>query len=460
MKNRKSTAIKMLLQSNTRSQNIKLFEQEIAKCPMSQNGCQAVIIGNQALLQHLETECNYFMSKASENIKQKLEIERDSFLKENNLIRLLINKVKSTPTLETIDRTFVPLKMQTQYCVQTKKPDRFPKLTVFKRIDLVREIEDSESMELGSVPMKSNIVCSYSIYKNKNTKIFFAYRSSNFSILIRDFNGLVIKRLEGHSDHITEIKYFKNEKDENLLYSSSFDSNLIIWNLDTFLKQTIINFDSWILSSSMMLLKKQNTSLIAVAGGYYKNHPIKFYNIFDGNFEFEISIADNVSIEIVQTLVDEDQGKYYLFAGTDTEKPMVIWYDFRLKNKINTFQAYSSITSITIDHSNKGSCMIFTDSSGGLKQVDLITGKLVTDFKLNCPILDLTIWDSDYFIVSGGHKDNSIKVLTRAKTRLLKSFDNLHSKVILNISKVFNVQNGVCLVTVGGDKKIKLQKLF
>ncbi len=459
MKNRKSTNRKLQNNSSRSSHgNSKLFDQEISKCPMVIQGCQSVIIGNNALLVHLETECNYFISNASEKVQKKIE-EKVVGYTANNLIKLLLNQVKSTPMIETIDRTFIPSKMSTQYDVTTKKPDRFPKMTIFKKIELIKEFEDTETIELGNVPMKSNLTCAFTINKNKTSKLLVAYRSHKFSIVIKDMYGNTIKRLEGHTDHITEIKYFRNEKEESFLYSSSFDNKLIVWSLDTYEAKYIIDYKSWILSSSLVLLRKQNCSLAIISGGYYKKHPIGVYNLKDGSLEFEIPIELNVSIEIIQTLADEDQGKYYLFLGTDNEKPMILWYDFRLKNLIMSFQTNSKVTSITIEHSNKYSVMIFTDLSGGLKQVDLIQGKIIADFKQNAPILDLIIWDNDYFIICGSHKDNSIKILTRQKTRLVKSFDNLHSKVIVNLSKYYHYQNGLCLVTIGGDKRIKLMKL-
>lgn len=468
MKSRKSTVKKMMLQSNSSSSS-RAFSQEIFKCPMSMQGCSAVFIGGSALLHHLECECSYFISKASDQIKhnqenkqipQKGSSPQKQPKEKVNLTRLLINKVKGTPSLESIDQKFTPCKFAQNYSIQTKKPDRMPKMAIFKRIDLIKEIDDTESLELGSVPMKSNLVCIFNISKNKSVKTFVAFRSSNFTIILKEINGLITKRLEGHQDHITEIKYFKNERDENLLYSSSFDNTLIVWNLETYQKYLSIDFDTWVLSSSLVLLKKQNSSLAIVAGGYYKKYPIKVYNLADGLNEFDIPVTENISIEIIETYVDEESGKYYLFVGSDIDKPKVLWFDFRLKTLLGAFPATANVTCLAPDFTNKASLLIYSDSNGVLKQVDLSTLKITLDFKCNSPILDCIIWDPDYFIVSGSPKDNSIKILTRYKTRVLKTFENLHNKVIVNISKIFQVHNGVCIMTVGGDRKIRISKMM
>lgn len=402
-------------------------------------------IGNTNLIGHLETECNYFISKASilnkekyekireisnENYKNNKTAQNPEDFRTNNLTVLIINKLKSTPLTESYDRSFVVQKMETNYSLQTKKPDRFPKITTFKTISTLKENEEP-SMELGSVPMKSNLTCMFSYATNKNQppKTFIAYRmNTGFSIMVKEISNLIIKKLEGHKDHISEIKFFRTEKDEGLLYSSSFDNSLIIWSMDTFTRLSKIDFESWVMSASIVYLKKVNLTFVFVCGGYYKKYPVKVYNLANYALEYELKITENVSCEIIETFVDEEAGKYYLFIGCDNEKPKLLWYDFKSKALLGTFPATANVTSINIDYGNKALYLIYTDSNGVLKQIDLNNGKISIDFKVGSPVLDCIIWDCDYLICTGNPKDNSIKLLTRCKTKISRSLKKITGK--------------------------------
>lgn len=458
MKKRKST-VKQMMIKNSSSLDKKLFHQEILKCPLSHLGCASVFIGGTPLIQHLETDCNFFVSKASQNFRD--EFEESSLKEKEKLTALIINKVKGTPIMESYDKKFSPCKMQTNYSVQTKKPDRFMKTTVFKKLECLKELDETENIELGSVPMKSNLACVFTSNKYKN-KTFIAFRlNSGFAIMVKEVNALFSKKLEGHKDHISEIKYFRNEKDDGLLYSSSFDSNVIVWSADNFNALFKLDYGSWVLSSTVIYLRKQYCPLAFLCGGYFKKYPIKVYNLVNGALEFEIPITENISSEIIESYIEEEGGKYFLFVGSDNcDKPRVVWYDFKTKAQLGTFPATANVTSLNVEFCNKSLSIFYTDSAGVIRQGDLQTCKLVLDFRTNFPILDLLIWDAEYFLVCGSPRDNSVKIYTRAKTRLVKTFENNHSRVICNMFKCYQPHNGACLFTVGGDRKIKLQKLF
>jgi len=445
---------------NSSSTEKRLFHQEILKCPLSHYGCQSVFIGCVPLIAHLEEECNYFTSKVSRIFREEL-MDSPPDVKEN-LTTLIFNKVKGTPIMETSDTSFAPCKMQANYSLQTKKPDRFPRISVFKKLESLREFDESDNIELGSVPMKSNLACVFSTSKYKVQKTFIAFRLNvGFALYIREIQGSITKKLEGHKDHITEIKYFKNEREEGMLCSSSYDSSVIIWGVDGFSAIMRLEFGSWVISSAMALLRKQQSSMIFLVGGYYKKHPIKAYNLNTACQEFDLKVTENMSSEICETYVDEDNGKYYLFVGSDNnDKPKVVWYDFKNKTQLGVFPATANVTSIVVDFFNKSLSVLYSDSAGVIRQGDLYNGKIVTDFKSGCPVLDLLLWDNEYFIACGNPKDNSVKVYTRSKTRLVKSFDNNHNRVVVNVFKNFQAHNGTCLYTVGGDRKVKVQKLF
>ena len=513
MKTRKSTLKKIMLQQKT-TNDIKI-EQEIIKCPLYIKGCESVLVGRNCLFEHLENECDYFVNyaflkykqdqianlnnkkktnrslsnntitksvKDNSNLFNEKHLNNSILTKSNktsskknkhltimddkqescfeNITKLIINKMHSTPEIDTIDKSFVPCEMKTNYHVSTKKQERFPKLTVYKRIDLLKEIEDSDSLDIGSIPIKSNHFAICNIQKNKSIRTFVAFRSNNYSIIIKEINGLIVKRLEGHKDLISEIKFYKGDKDEHYLYSSSFDCNVIVWNLDTFTKLYSFDYGSWVISSSIVNIKKNKACYVFMTGGYFKKYPIKVYNLHKGIEEFSISVQENISIEICYTHVNEEYNRYYLFVGSDADKPKVIWYDFINKSSLGVFNATSNITCIATDFNNKASNLIYSDSNGHIKQVDLSTNKITIDFKPNFPVLDFILWDTDYIVVCGNTKSKGIALISRNKPRVVKTFDKLHSKVIVNVLKCFQPSNGNCLVTLSADKKIKMHKML
>ena len=211
MKTRKSTIKKMQIEKST-SEGKKAFTQEILKCACSNKGCQAIFIESSALLNHLEYECPYFESNASLKYKKTVN---ESEIGRSNLARLLINLAPSTPGLESWDKSFNPEKIMTNYSVQTKKPDRFPRATVFKKIDPIRELDEPE-IELGQVPMKSYLCCCFTSTKSKIAKTFIAYRMSSwFNIYIKEIYGYINKKIEGHKDKTISLKLNSLKMKEN-----------------------------------------------------------------------------------------------------------------------------------------------------------------------------------------------------------------------------------------------------
>lgn len=461
MKSRKSVVKKLFNEQNSTNSERYNLSSQIIKCPCTSLGCNYVSIGTRSIISHIENECIYFISKASRNFKEKIDKICTNKDRET-LSRLFINKVKSTPEIESYDRSFKPEVMEKNYSLTTKKADRFKKATVFKKLDLIRELDEGDEIDLSNVPMKSHLVCVFFTIKFKIARTFICYRSvKNFDIIVKEINGSVTKKLEGHKDHISEIRSFKNDKEETFIYSSSLDNFCILWHGDNLTMLYKFDFGTWIFSSSISIMKKLNCTWLFCAGGYYKKYPIKIFSVNTGKFEYQINITENMSSEILESYVDEESGKYYCFVGSDNcDKPKVLWLDFKNNVTLGSFPALSNVTSLIVEYFNKSLCILYSDSSGVIRQADLTSSKLIMDFKSNSTIIDLCVWDAEYLIACGNPKDNSIKIYTKTKTRLVKSFENSHSKVVCNISKTFNHNNGFVLVSVGGDRKFKMLKLI
>ena len=175
--------------------------------------------------------------------------------------------------------------------------------------------------------------------------------------------------------------------------------------------------------------------------------------------DFEIEIKEDCSPVIIEALVDENIGRHYVFIGTDQENPKVIWYDFKKKEQIKSYKAKGTITNIMLD-SPKFMTLTFTDFYGSLKQVDLHSGLIIADISANSIILDAISWDNECFLVCGdlNPRESSVKVVTRNKSRIIKNFESLHDKPVVNMFKSYVPNVGTCLYTCGADLKVKVWK--
>lgn len=490
MKDRKSTLKKLKIQEKSSSkssliQNLKPFEQEIFKCPMSSQGCDSVFLGNYILLlNHLENECLYFISKCSKDLLSILQptsyqsyqsyqssTRRNSYtLTRQDLGNLLINKVNPTPTTESIQNEafFLNHKPKTQNNLVLVKQDNKKRLNnligvSFKAIEEVKSY-DQLDFQLGGVPFKSNMTCFYSLIKNKTIKNYVAYKSELNSITIKEvFTNTFLSKLEGHEDLITEIKFisYSNTKQAsfNYLYSASLDKRLIIWDVDSLSIFKSLTYDSWILSSTISYSPSFDSLYVIIIGGYYKNEPIKVYTLKENQVnDYVINVKfDSIPEICCSSLSDKDENeRKFLFIGTDSSKPMLVWMDFIKKEVISTYHLTSNASSISVDLVN----IIVSDSSGCLKVIDIITRKILYEIKVNFPILDMEIWDNDHILLCGNTNKNSIHVLSRAKLKQVRVFENVHEKVVVNMKKMNVSTVGCCLLSIGGDKKVKISKII
>lgn len=393
---------------------------------------------------HLEYSCN--------NFKTFPIISNYSIKEKQQFSKININS-KTTPFTESMDPEYQAREMQEhKNCfVASNTKEHRPN----KKLVLIKEIE-LPNLAIGQIHLKSYQFCVFGLcVKNRYIKYYIAYRGDSNGVEVIDLlDNSLCASLRGHLDLVTEIKYFKTKKEYNLLLTSSYDSNLLIWEISTFKMVKKINNNSWVLSS--IILNYNDQELVFIAGGYSKNTPIKCYELESGDKQYEINLNDDVIPIIIEKYTNN---KYtYLFVGTDAENPKFYIIDYSTKMVYKSFNLKNTISAICLFSTNTSQLFAYTsDYLGLVSEFDVNKGKLNTEFSVGTNTLDLITYD-DYYLMSCGDRNNSIKSVIRHKHRVGKAFIDIHSKVILNIQKFLVTGYGNCLFTLSADKKIKMFK--
>lgn len=405
--------------------------------------CSSKICYND-FFKHLEISCEGFKTYSMKEYPSKQ-------LKQQ-LCKMNIN-AKSTPLTEQPDPDYQARVVQDHkslsLAIHTKEHRPQKKFTLVKEIEV-------PSLAIGQIHLKSFQFCVFGLFfKGRYIKYHIAYRAENNNVEVIDLlENQICATLKGHTDLVTEIKYIKTRKEYNLLLTSSYDGNLLIWEISTFKMVKKIESKSWVLSSTIATHNDQD--LIFVAGGYSKNSPIKTFELESGELQYEINLKEDVIPIILEKYQLNKMS--YLFVGTDSENPKFYIIDYGIKQIIKSFSMKNSISAICVYSTTNSQLFAYTsDYLGTITEFDVSKAKLNTEFSVGTNTLDLITYD-DYYLMCCGDRNNSVKSIIRHKHRVGKVFGDVHSKVILNVQK-FNVQGfGSCLFTLSADKKIKMFK--
>lgn len=479
--------------------------------------CDIQNLSYKEYFKHLEYNCDEF-SIAAENIAERFYQTKLNLTNKEifNLSRVNIIS-KSTPITETPDPIYNAgiIQDSIDICLTNAHKDYKP----VKKLNFVKDI-DASDLSIGQIHLKSNQFCVFGLFvKNRYIKYHLAYRindnnikvielleknnctlgenvniinknnNSNYNknllsnnstmsfnksksinkfsksssnTLINQINNEKIDNhnitiLVGHKDLVTEIRYFKTKKEYNLLLSCSYDCTLIIWEVSSFNKVKVIDFNTWAISALIAPLK--NEEFVFIAGGYSKNSPIKVYELESGEFKFQLTYSKDIQgIPIIIQKYSQNKSNY-IFAGTDNENPCFLIFDYLRQTLLKWFQLKNAITSIVQFIATNNNVYVYTSEyTGIIKEYDLLKLKVTTEFSGGHNVLDLLMWD-DYYIFAVGEKTGNIKSIIRHKHRVCKTYTDIHSKVVINIQKFYINGYGNCLFTLSADKKIKIFKM-
>lgn len=398
------------------------------------------------LFKHLEIDCENF--EKGKQLYKNIDSKKKVFISKLNFNAIF------TPVTETPDPKFESLEFQEHPNLNLVTSSKNKGET--KKIQFIKEIQIPD-LALGQIHLKSNQFCVFGLnIKNRYVRQFAAYRVDDYNVQIIDIaTNQDCALLKGHTDLVTEIRYFKSRKDYNLLFTCSYDGNVFIWDINTFTRLKSINFKTWTLS--VVIAPHFDNELVFVCGGYSKASPIKAYDLESGDFRFELSLQG----EAIPVILEKyQQGRnHLLFCGTDSENPGIFIFDYDGKQLIKSFSIKSVVTAFTLYSSTSSNLMLYSsDYYGTIREIDLYKMKLNTEFSVGQNLLDLLMWD-DYFMICCGEKTNSLKFLVRHKHKISKAYPNLHDKVVLNLQKMYFMGVGNCFFTLSADKTIKIFKI-
>ena len=468
------------------------------KCKLSQN--------INEIYKHLEFNCEYFVKPYKNKIEDKDKIQE--------YFKLVYNSI-STPDTEPIcnKSEYLPGVIKAQEDLKLSSHDKQTKFGN-KNLKLIKELE-VENMEVGQIPLKSHQFEIFGLFiRGRYIKHYIAWRSKDNIIEVQDLTDIIIPKmnhsnnnnynnhinnlsssrreskfnnintlqhnssnsifnftttnnltytlndtlyLEGHEDLITEIRYFKTKKELNILMSCSYDCTAILWDIQQQFKlNCIIEYNTWVLTGVITtLLNLDSADIVILSGGFIKSNPISVFSLETQEELFSLKLKEEVIPHIIEVFPDAN----LLVVATDIECPRLLLYDYLNKTHLKTFQYKAAISSMSLYHaSSKQVVLITSDYNGNIRQFDIMSMSCLGEFNTQGPIMDFCIWDDFYLMSCGDNKQNSLKTLMRSKMRVGKVFDNIHERVVLNIKKYYLPNLGMCMVSMGADKRIKIHK--
>lgn len=466
----------------------------IKECPV----CN-IDISVDDLFNHLETECLKFKCKA-----QQQEISKYN---QQQLSKVILNS-KQTPFTERPDNGFIAKEIQKSQNIELSHNAKEYRLN--SKFKVLHQIE-VPYISMGKVPIKSNLFCVFGLYyKDRYIKYHIAYRAfinKEHTIEIIDLSdNTVCSSLKGHTDHITEIKYYYTKSGCNYLISCSYDGLVNLWDVSNFKLVRKINFGCWAFSSAYTgnvinsysskvlpivttdnkdvitnnnngnkysLINTNSTAsitissnnfsndLLFVAGRFFKHSSVKAYDIESSEFIFEITFEEENITPILLEIYNKkhkSRSMNLLVVGTDKENPQVIVIDYLERKIIYTLKMKSAVSSITFFYNNIKLFIYITDISGNVVELDGIKFNNSLNFSSSNKIFDLLNYDN-FHLFGVGDKNGNIVAFLRHKHSVAKTFKNVHDKAILNIQKFSIKGYGNCIFTLGTDKIIKISKL-
>lgn len=445
--------------SSTKLNNLNSITSNIPQNPKTPKSdkylcsfCKQDIIKSEHIYNHLESNCNSF--KTQKKFKPNYP---------KTITSILINSISLISKKESISNSFDCQQMSEDHPAK-QIGQLSQKKESSKKLEYVKEIA-TEDLEIGLTPLKTNIFCVFSILivdKLNVQRFYLAYRIKGNRINVIDLEKNSNSHiLDGHSDSITEIKFVKFHSTnpmKPLLLSSSYDGYCILWNcLPNFSMYKKLNFGTWILSSCYCIIDK--TDYIFLCGGFIKDTPIKAISVSEEKYEFHLDFDQQCNPLILESFSDKHNS--FLFCGCDFELPVIFVFDYIKRILVHQIKMSSSITSIKPSQSSKGNVsLVACDYEGNVVQAEINESAVNTtgNFSTGGNIVDLIIWDDVYCLGCGDAKNNSVKTILRTKNRVGKAHQKLHTKPVLNLFQHIYPKVGLCLFTLGADKKIKVFK--
>ena len=268
----------------------------------------------------------------------------------------------------------------------------------------------------------------------------------------------LIKLLTGHDNHITMVKYFCDNCNQEFLISADIDGIVIIWEINDInidIKKYEIKLKVKNLIYSCIMFQNKYNYLITSSCGNEKTNLFMLDN--NNNIKFIKSIKNSENNSVFYLLIWFNRNKKEYFLIQFCKQKIVI-------NNIDKNEIYWNL----IDEENKDACYmngfinyisndeyLYTCSMNGFINIwDLHQKILINSIFINNNFLSQILqWNENYIIIINGNK-NDISVMDLQSGIIISKLFGRHEKGIMNIKKVVHPIYGESLLSVGLEGSI------
>ena len=310
-------------------------------------------------------------------------------------------------------------------------------------------------------------------------EVFLSYKDSKEYLISPNFdnNNLdifsllenkKIKSLQGHSNKITFVRYFINNKtyDEYLISAETNDNNkknmVIIWDISNNydIKYKIDTNCNNSIYSCLLLFPYNNINNFIVISTCSISKDIdksatKIYLLNNCNFVKYIKNSNNEYIYYLLSWYNKINDKYYIIQlaknkiRIDNLLEDELYYELKENNDIQSTSGYI-FSNENVDY------LCYSSNNGYIGIWDLFKKKNFKVININkCCLYHIIEWNSKYTLVADFY-NKSFKVIDIEEGKMIKDIKGQHNDYVKCIKKIYHPNYGESLLSSSRDKTIKL----
>ena len=279
------------------------------------------------------------------------------------------------------------------------------------------------------------------------------------------FDNKKIKSLNGHTNKITTVRYFINNKDYNeYLTSADYSKIVIIWDItNNYNIKYRINtqYDDAIFSCLLVFPHNNNDNYIITStrsnSDYNDKSATKIYSLNNINFFRYINNTNNIVICYLLSWYNKRNNKYYIIQLAK-EKIII--------NNLLEDEIYSELIHEPENYHNSGFIYKKDDNdylcsssfNGYINIWDLYNKNIYKVINTNnCCLYHINQWNNKYIIVANFYKE-CFKIID-IDNNIIKDIEKKHSDNVICVKKIYHPKYGESLLSASRDKTIKLWTL-
>ena len=285
--------------------------------------------------------------------------------------------------------------------------------------------------------------------------------SYNLDVFILLYNkSEKVNSLSGHDYHITMVRYFINDKNNNeYLLSADCHHLVIVWDFtDNGSIKYKINTDYSLCQIHSCLLAFPDNSndnyIVTSTENTSDKSGTKIYSLNNGKFIKYISNSNKYAIFYLLLWHNKKNNKYYIVQFAN--KNIII-------NNLLEDELYSDLISESESLHHSGFIYSKEDNdylcsssiNGNINIWDLYNKSIYKNINIDNDELYHIIKWNDKFIIVADYHSNSYKIVNLEDENIL-DINGQHTKGVISIKKIIHPKYGQSLLSAGSDRTIKL----